>query len=372
MSSILFVFIFLLAQVPQCIMERPPNKFSAHEPSALVSSWNSSLHNPGANSRILYMGDWPSTWPVLSRMPWPGTVTEYANASFIAVKYQDPGRDCMWLGQKYAFQDAWEKIMYDWSWSPAPRYRAVFENPVLHVRFRGDTAWTSGQRWNKRAFWKLARATMDHALRETFLRGCKSYTAGTWVVWEDHTVTPLGTLQLLIKEPPSYDRNDLWQSPTEFPIRRHIKGETGPGSQMVFLDTQGGRRAWSADTTDNSFIPWTTVDPVRRRWVLDLLTACLRKIALMSDGATDPRGFNFYGFKCSSSPARFKIEVSSRSGQVPWSKLLALNVFDTLKDLVSRHGVIGCVIEVQKAGGTVGFVRLMAAFGHGSSGWRES
>ena len=312
-----------------------------------------------------------SSW--LSTSSWPegslsvekrGSDFHYGAGVYnIKAEFKRFGRPCIYRGQKIAFKHVIDTWIRRWPRNPPtdpdafPRSEPALDD-VLQVQFKMPSAL-----WKRHGhqMWLLAEEVITWIQHEYSVRECISSTVSVWILFHDGIFRPFGTLSLDVKEPPAFDHHDVWRLPPGHDLILPIEGENQPTSHLTFLDRNRARATWPDPVARSQLDFWTDPDPVRRRSVVQLLQRVVatieRRPVLDAQGTID-----LSKYLLNSPIMKFWVEIAQRTqqSQVPWTKDLAIHVFRTLANLVNRHGIISCVIDVVKEGHFVGQVWLGA------------
>lgn len=144
---------------------------------------------------------------------------------------------------------------------------------------------------------------------------------------------------------------------TGFPYRRRKQTDITP----YLPRSQSSKATWPDPAARNLLDFWTDPDPVRRPFVVWLLHRAVAQIKRRP--VQDAHGTIDLAKYLQNSPImNFWVEVAqpTQRSQASWTKQLAIHVFTTLAHLISRHGIISCVVDIVQAGRFVGQVWLGA------------
>lgn len=317
------------------------------------------------NTTRLFSNPWPAdnAWPFQEVKPrhLADIAGQRYGVSHYGITYSNPGRRCVWAGQQMEFGTAWSR-MYEKMDAYIPgSYEGTFNGQWFRISFKGQGPWTTDPGPHSRVMWSLAQTitrTIVFGIQE---RQCMSLFAHTFAIRPHHDPELLGTLRIVVKEPPVFHPVTPWPVIAQFPFSRPVEHEPDPTTRLRFLDAVAGGRALHEfftpiPTYGESYPPYTSLDPFLRTYLLSLIDGCLRRVALMNPG--DAYGqFQINGFNRHSSRAELEITVA-RIGTHPFPKRLVMNTFTTLKHLVVQGGMISCMVEVQHVGVTVGYIAI--------------
>ena len=137
----------------------------------------------------------------------------------------------------------------------------------------------------------------------------------------------------------------------------HIENEDPHTAKLEFLSRDQARRALADQVPANQLNLldfWTDPDPVGRR---DIATLLHQTAQGLSSGRQNPAQRPTWRLP----KLRFKVSlrgVEQQGHDDAWTRSLTSNVLSTLANLIAHHGIISCLINVQKDERTVGHVWL--------------
>lgn len=329
--------------------------------SALTLNTSSFSLEKGGNPTWLSTTSWPEGSLLIEKF---GSDFHYGGGVIkISADFRDLGRQCIYRGQRIAFNHVIDSWLRNWPRDPPTDLNAFPQSEhglddVLQAHFQMSPAvW----RHHGSQTWRLAEEVVVWLRHEYSTRGCVSSKVMIWIWFRDGIYRLFGTFSLDVKEPPAFDPHSIWRLSPDYDWIFPIEGENRQISHLTFLDRNQARATWPDPAARNLLDLWTDPDPVRRPFVVWLLHRAVAQIKRRP--VQDAHGTIDLAKYLQNSPImNFWVEVAqpTQRSQAAWTKQLAIHVFTTLAHLISRHGIISCIVDVVQEGRFVGQVWLGA------------
>ena len=327
-----------------------------HYPSnvtTFTASRASSTSSTG-HSTTLSRTPWPRSWPFnihQSLSNFPGFDEALPDLKHVIFRFERPGRQCSWRGQRIIFDHAHDVFIEGWPGKTPiggfwyEQHNRAFD-PVLRLMFQESHSLSAHPQADE--LWILAESAVEWLKSWYDEKGCRASVVEIIADWGTYAIT-LGEFHLTINEPPHFDPAQRWPEVSRLPFRTPIHNEHDAGTYLGFL---------SPANPHYRFNYWVDPDPFIRQWASKMFYHATEDLGRLRHRGEDVDVYDFQTEAEWIDYFAYFITPGAVHGEAFWPKHLVANILLTLMQLVHQRGIVSVVVNVHYQGRNLGSIEF--------------